>query len=215
MTSPLWQAVRGALALTMLLLLAACGGNKDVKKDQPAAGAGDQSEGEQLAENIRQARQGNEEVTEYDLNHDKRPDVWSYTVKAKDEQGRTFDKLIRKELDINWDGKVDITRNYDDNEQVAREALDLDFDGKVDQVNFYEKGQIVRKERDLDYNGKPDLWLYFEKGKIVRKERDTDSNSKVDYWEYWEGDRVDRVGEDLDGDGTVDRWTKNPSSSEE
>lgn len=195
--------------------LAACGGNKDVKKDQPLGEDSAEGEGgQQIAENIRQQQQGNEKVTEYDLNHDKKPDVWSYTVDAKDDQGRAFEKLVRKELDINWDGKVDITRNYDVKEQVEREALDLDFDGKVDQVNFYEKGQITRKERDLDYNGKPDLWIYFEKGKIVRKERDTDSNGRVDYWEYWEGDQVDRVGEDLDGDGTVDRWTKNPNSIE-
>jgi hypothetical protein len=186
------------------------GGKEGVKNEGGSSG----ESGEQLAENIRQERQGNEKVTEYDLNHDKKPDVWSFTVEGKDDQGRDIDKLVRKELDINWDGKVDITRFYDEREAVHKEALDLDFDSRVDQVNFYEKGQIVRKERDLDYNGKPDLWIFFEKGKIVRKERDTDSNSKIDYWEYWEGDQVDRVGEDLDGDGAVDRWTKNPESVE-
>lgn len=194
--------VAGALGI-------ACGGNKQAVKEDTATEA---ESGEQLAENIRQERQGNEEVTEYDLNHDKKPDVWSYTVKAKDAEGREIDKLVRKELDINWDSKVDITRYYDDRETVEREALDLDFDGRIDQVNFYEKGAIVRKERDLDYNGRPDLWIFFEQGKLVRKERDTNADGKIDYWEYWEGDQVDRVGEDLDGDGTVDRWTKNPES---
>lgn len=196
-------------ALACAAVMSACGGTKEnVKKDQAT-----DDNSEQLAENISQQRSGDEKVTEYDLNKDQKPDVWSFTVEAKDDQGRAIDKLVRKELDINWDGKVDITRYYDQNEQVEREALDLDFDGKVDQVNFYEKGAIVRKERDLDYNGKPDLWLFFEKGKIVRKERDTNSDGKVDYWEYWEGDQVDRVGEDLDGDGTVDRWTKNPNAT--
>jgi len=134
------------------------------------------------------------------------------TVKAKSADGKDIDRLVRKELDINADGKIDISRTYDEREQISREALDLDFDGKVDQVNFYEKGVIVRKERDLSSAGKPSLWLFFEKGKLVRKERDTNGDGRVDYWEYWENDQVDRIGEDLDGDGNVDKWTKNPDS---
>jgi hypothetical protein len=205
--------VRFREALLFLSLAGAAAGctsgNQQVKPDSNS------SDSEQLSESIRQARQGDEKVTEYDLNHDKTPDVWSYTVAAKDDEGRDIDKLVRKELDINWDGKVDIARHYDEREAVQREALDLDFDGKVDQTNFYEKGQVIRKERDLDYNGQTDLWIFFEKGKIVRKERDTNSDTKVDYWEYWENDQVDRIGEDLDGDGNVDRWTKNPAATAE
>lgn len=201
---------RWALSLTVALTLAACSGGKEaVKPDKPAEATED---GERLSENIVQARSGNEKVTEFDLNHDKKPDVWTFTVAGKSEDGKDIDRLTRKELDINWDGKVDISRFYDDKEQIEKESLDHDFDGRIDQHNFYEKGQIVRKERDLDFNGKADLWIFYEKGKIVRKERDTNSRGKVDYWEYWEGDQVNRVGEDLDGDGTVDKWTKNPNS---
>jgi antitoxin component YwqK of YwqJK toxin-antitoxin module len=166
---------------------------------------------EVLAEGIRQTKKGDEKVVEFDLNGDKKPDVWTYTVPSKTPEGKDYERLVRKELDINWDGKVDIARNYDQKEQIEREALDLDFDGKVDQVNYYEKGVIVRKESDLASGGKPTLWRFYEKGKLVRKERDTNGDGKVDYWEYWEGDQVDRVGEDLDGDGNVDKWTKNPN----
>jgi hypothetical protein len=167
---------------------------------------------ENLSENIRQKKSGDETLTEFDLNKDKKTDVWTYTIPSKAADGRAIDKITRKELDINWDGKIDISRVYDEKELIGREAIDLDFDGKVDQVNYYEKGTIVRKERDLSSAGKPSLWLYFEKGKLVRKERDTNTDGKVDYWEYWEADQVDRIGEDLDGDGTVDKWTKNPDS---
>jgi antitoxin component YwqK of YwqJK toxin-antitoxin module len=209
MTNLFHVVSRGSWALALAAVAAGCGGGKSSTK-------GDKSEedasSERLAENIRQSKQGNEKVTEFDLNHDKKPDVWSYTVPAKTEDGKDFDRLVRKELDINWDGKVDISRFYTDKEQIEKEALDLDFDGKVDQVNFYEKGVIVRKERDLDYNGKPDLFIFYEKGKIVRKERDQNGDGKIDYWEYWEADQVDRIGEDLDGDGNVDKWTKNPNS---
>lgn len=195
------------LGAGLLWAAAACSSGKAaVTPDSP------QEQAERLAENVSQTRQGDEKVTEFDLNHDKRPDVWSFTVTAKGEDGKEIERLARKELDINWDGKVDITRHYGEKETIEREALDLDFDGKIDQTNFYEKGQIVRKERDLDYNSKPDLWIFFEKGKPVRKERDTNGDGKVDYWEYWEGDQVDRIGEDLDGDGNVDRWTKNPNA---
>ena len=159
--------------------------------------------GDNLPNSIGIKRKGNEKVVEYDLNHDKKPDVWEYYVN---------DKLVRKELDINWDGKIDIVRSYNDAGQLSQEVLDLDFDGRPDQTNFYENGVIVKKERDLNYDGKPDLWIYYEKGKIVRKERDTHGSGKIDYWEYWENNQIDRIGEDLDGDGNVDRWTKNPNA---
>lgn len=172
----------------------------------------DEGGGEVLAEGIRRKVAGNEKVTEYDLNGDKKPDVWTYTVSAKTPEGKDIERMARKELDLNWDGKVDISRLYDEREQIVQEALDMDFDGKVDQVNTYEKGIIVRKERDMLGTGKPTTWLFFERGRLVRKEKDTNADGKVDYWEYWEGDQVDRVGEDLDGDGNVDKWTKNPNS---
>lgn len=200
-------AKRGVGVLVAGLLSVGCGHDKDgVKKDADAPGT------QRLSENIRQQKRGDEKVTEYDLNHDNKPDVWDYTVTVKGPDGKDVERLTRKELDVNWDGKVDIAKFYDAKEQVEREMLDLDFDGRVDQVNFYEKGVIVRKERDLDYNGKTDLWTFYEKGKLVRKEKDVNGDGKVDYWEYWEGDHVDRIGEDLDGDGNVDRWTKNPNS---
>jgi hypothetical protein len=186
------------LLATSLALLAACASRQKRTTGESSFGA------------INQPKREVEKVTEFDLNHDQFPDVWSFNVEDKGPDGKPVMRLVRKELDINWDRKVDITRFYEDKDAVSREAMDLDFDGKVDQVNFYEKGLIVRKERDLDSNNQPDLWIYFEKGKIARKERDSNADAKVDYWEYWEADAVDRIGEDLNGDGVVDRWTKSP-----
>ncbi len=191
--------------LLVSALAAACSSVRGGVKNDLGSG------GEKLSDSIHQSRHGDEKVTEFDLNHDGKPDVWVYTVKSKTPDAKDYDRLVRKEMDINWDGKVDIVRYYDENEQISKEELDLDFDGRIDQWNYYEKGVLVRKERDLDFNGKPDLWIYYEKGHIVRKERDTNHSGKVNYWEYWENDRVDRIGEDLNGDGQVDRWTKNPN----
>lgn len=197
--------MRLIVLFAVISFAAACASSKGAEKGG-STGANPE------AEYIKAKPSGNEKVTEFDLNGDKKPDVWTYTVPGKSPDGKDIDRLVRKELDLNWDGKIDISRKYDDREQVEREALDLDFDGKVDQVNYMEKGVVVRKERDLAAGGRPSLWLYYEKGKLVRKERDTNGDGKVDYWEYWEGEQVDRIGEDLDGDGNVDRWTKNPSS---
>jgi len=194
-----------------VMALGAVSGCATTKGDEKAGDKGGDGS-TVVSESIRQKKSGDEIVTETDLNGDKKPDVFAYTVKGKSADGKDIDRLVRKELDINADGKIDISRNYDEREQISREALDLDFDGKVDQVNFYEKGVIVRKERDLSSAGKPSLWLFFEKGKLVRKERDTNGDGRVDYWEYWENEQVDRIGEDLDGDGNVDKWTKNPDS---
>jgi antitoxin component YwqK of YwqJK toxin-antitoxin module len=194
------------ISILVTVSFVSCAAKKEVVRSDSRLGEG------ATAESIRQSRAGNESVTEFDIDNDKRPDVWTYTAKAKNAEGKDVERITRKELDLNRDGRIDVSRQYDEREQVQREALDLDFDGKVDQVNHYEKGIIVSKERDLTSAGKPSLWLYYERGKLVRKERDINQDGKIDYWEYWEGEQVDRVGEDLDGDGAVDRWTKNPNS---
>jgi hypothetical protein len=200
------------VALGMALLAAGCGaGRSAVKKDLPQDSRNSQS----APESARPPRNPDERVTAFDLNGDQKPDVWTFTVVRKDADGRELDQLARKELDINWDGKIDLTRFYDERGSLAREELDLNFDGRVDQAHFYEAGHLVRKELDVDYDGRPDQWSFYERGKLLRKERDTNSDGKVDYWEYWEGDQVDRVGEDVDGDGVADRWTSRSASAGE
>jgi hypothetical protein len=172
-----------------------------------------QSAGTAAAEVIHVDKQGGERVVSLDLNRDGKPDVFTYSLQTKKPDGTQTERLVRKELDINGDGLIDIRRVFDEQETLLRESLDLDFDGRVDQTNLYDHGTLVKKERDLDYNGKPDEWVLYEKGKIVRKERDANSDGRVDYWEYWENEAVDRVGEDLDGDGKVDRWSKAPGTT--
>jgi hypothetical protein len=186
-----------------MALVAACGGNKAV---QPDAHAG------QASADVHLAKRSDEKVVQYDLNRDGKPDVWEYSVTLKDSDGHPVDHMVRKEMDLNFDGKVDAVYWYDDKGEKVREQLDLDFDGKVDETIFFEKGQVVRKERDLNGDGKVDTWLFYEHGQLVRKERDTKGTGRVDYWEFWENGQIDRIGEDLDGDGNVDRWTRSPES---
>ncbi len=146
--------------------------------------------------------QPGESVTAYALAHPGKADAWAYTL--PDASGKQV--LVRKEKDLDGDGKVDVWELYAPDGTLSRAAYDLDFDGKLDVVNFYEKGQLVRKETAFGFDGAPRAWSFYEKGKLVRKERDADGDGKVDTWEYWSDGEVERIGVDTDGDGQVDRW---------
>ncbi|NMO19263.1 hypothetical protein HPC49_33530 [Pyxidicoccus fallax] len=188
--------------------LAGCAGGKSAERGAQAA-EGSKPQGEA----IQPERSGGEKVTEQDVNGDGKPDVWTYTVTEKDAEGADQERRVRQELDLNWDGRVDLTRYFDANGDPARETLDLDYDGKVDASYFFEKGVNTRRERDVNGDGRMDSFIFYERGTLARKERDTNADGKVDYWEYWENGQVDRIGEDLDGDGTVDKWTRNPNNA--
>jgi hypothetical protein len=154
-------------------------------------------------------KQPNEIVSETDLTHDGKPDVWRYAV--KDAAGK--ETLLRKEKDLNADGRVDTWERYGADGALVRAVYDLDFDGKPDVSLFYEKEQLVRKELAFGFDGVPRSWNFYEKGKLARKERDTNGDAKVDYWEYWENGQIDRIGVDQDGDGQVDRWEARKTES--
>ena len=165
--------------LPLVLLAAACA--TSTPKEQKVAGPG--VAGAFVPPGF-EASPG-ENVTTVDLAHRGKPDVWKYT--RKDASGKEI--LLRKEKDLNGDGKVDTWERYEPDGSLSRVAYDLDFDGR------------------------PDVTLYFEKDQLVRKERDTNGDGKVDTWEYWENGEVDRIGVDLDGDGQVDRWEARKSAA--
>lgn len=136
-----------------------------------------------------------------DLNGDGIGDAWQFSSVV---EGKRV--VIRKEVDLDSDGRVDLIRKFSERGDVTEERLDLDFDGRVDVVNFFEKGKITRKEYDTNYDSKVDVWTFYEGGVLDRKEADLDHDGRLDYWEYYERGKVDRVGVDRDGDGQVDDW---------
>ena len=144
-------------------------------------------------------------IVKADLNKDSIPDVYSVyqEEEGKDDPVR---KLVRKEIDVNFDGSVDIWRHYNKAEALIREELDYNFDGRVDAVNFFDKGALVRKEMDVEFDQAPDVFKFYKSGELVRIERDTDNNGQVDHWEYYERGNLDRIGRDQSGDGKVDIW---------
>lgn len=148
-------------------------------------------------------------VEKGDVNGDGKPDIWNYYKEVPDPSDPQSVKriLTKKEADLNFDGRKDITREFDEEGMLVREEADLDFDLRVDQVNFYDKG--VLREKHIYHSGgdKVLMWKYFEDGKMVRMARDNSGDGKPDYCELWyAGEKLSKFGKDTNNDGECDYW---------
>jgi hypothetical protein len=86
------------------------------------------------------------------------------------------------EIDLNFDGHVDLTRLFDTSGTVAYEQFDLDFDGKLDQQSFYTGGKLARKELDTNFDRMVDTWVWCDGPYLGRLERDRHHAGRVDTW---------------------------------
>lgn len=144
-----------------------------------------------------------------DTNQDKKPDVIKLYVEGQ-QGGQKVQTLTCKQVDLNYDTKMDIVYHYDDKGQVAFEEFDLDFDGRFDLWAYYQAGKKVREEMDTNFDRRADFVKYYEADKLVRVERDTNNDGRVDEWQYYENGRLDRIGYDTTGSGRVDKWDRAP-----
>lgn len=113
--------------------------------------------------------------------------------------------LVRKEIDLNRDGNVDVRTTFDDAGLRVQEEMNGDFEGTPDWIDHYIDGKRSYSEVDTDWNGNYDLFKYYEAGKVRRKERDTNADGRVDFWEYLdEQGQVIKTGQDTDNDGKMD-----------
>jgi len=146
-------------------------------------------------------------VSRADANQDGESDVWKYFNEAPDpnDPAVTLTRLVRKEVDVNFDGKVDMIRNYNELGELTTEKIDVDLDGSFDYVNQLDNGKLVRREV-LGVDGKTVASRYYADGEILRVEKDRDGDSNIDYWEFYEQGILDRIGQDLNGDGRADTW---------
>ncbi|MEL6546035.1 MAG: hypothetical protein AAFQ82_15510 [Myxococcota bacterium] len=144
------------------------------------------------------------EVRQFDLNRDNQPNVFKFF--KVDDSGQEL--IVRKDIDLNNDTRVDVVQLYDDDGRLVSEESDLDFDGKMDVKSMFEDEVLTRKELDLNFDGTADVVRYYTKGKIERIETDNNGDGRVDTWEYFVGGELDRVGTDNDGDGVVDHWDR-------
>ncbi len=152
---------------------------------------------------------GNLTIREFDMNHDKQPDMFKFFDPNTLNPSTKEPVLVKRELDLNADGKVDVWTMYGIKGDVTQESFDLDYDGKIDMVDYFSKGAMIRQEIDNQFDEKPDVFKFYSKGMLIRKEADTNGDGKVNYWEeYLGGEQIKRIGIDLDGDGVVDQWKK-------
>lgn len=202
--------IRATLLVFGLVFLTACGGSEEQAKPLDPVATPSAADSEDRAA---WAKSQGLELKQYDLNRDEVPDVFKfYRLEADPKNpGNKLERLVRKEIDINHDTKVDIIRLYDDEQAVIEERTDLDFDGRIDEVAYFKSGVILRKEIDVDYDLDPDIIKYYEEGKLVRIESDRNDDGKVDTWEYFVNGELDRIGIDTDRDGKVDDWERKGS----
>jgi len=146
----------------------------------------------------------------YDDNNDGLSEVTKYFVEEADPDDPTVTtrRIIRMELDVNSDGKINVVRHYAQNRKLDREEIDQDLDGKIDIVSYYDGGEMAKKEILKRDSQKVETTRYYARGSILRVERDTNNDGKVDYWEFYEGGVLDRIGRDFNADGRADSWQK-------
>jgi hypothetical protein len=137
-----------------------------------------------------------------DINGDGKPDIFKHYKDVGEKR-----VIVKRESDLNADGKIDMVRLYDVKARPTQETIDLDFDGNKDVVRRYQEGKLISEAFDMNLDGKPDLTKYFEDGALIRKEQDSKLDGKIDYWEYFdEKGKLERIGVDQDGDGAIDAW---------
>ena len=134
-----------------------------------------------------------------DLNHDGRADLVSI-YKA---DGTA---LSCRQADFNFDGRLDAYFHYDDKGTLEREQFDLDYDGRIDIGRTYQEAALVLDEQDTNRDGFVDAWRRYDKGRLLRIETDRDGDGRADMFTYYLAGRIDRIGYDVNGDGRVDQW---------
>ena len=115
-------------------------------------------------------------------------------------------RLVRREIDLNFDGDIDLIKHYDYRGQLLREEVDSDFSGTFERTTHFTDGIVVRRELDLDENGVQEERRFYIHGKIFRVEMDEDQDGKTDYWQFYTDGVLTRAGHDRDGDGVIDEW---------
>lgn len=133
-----------------------------------------------------------------DVNNDGKPDIRHVLAKGK---------RSCTEIDMNFDGKVDVYRFYaDDGKTVSFEQHDYDFDGRLDQQAFYVAGVMERKELDTNFDGLIDTWMWCKGPMVDHAERSRRKPGRVDTWETYADGQLAEIKYDENNDGTAEKW---------
>jgi hypothetical protein len=155
-----------------------------------------------IAENTR-CQVGKDREALVDLNQDETADVRKIYAKRGDSE-----VIVCREADLNFDGNLDIFVFFDEQGAIKRDELDLDYDGLIDIISLYASGKVVKQELDTNSDRRVDRVRVLADNLPTRVEGDTNADGKVDYWEFYDGGRLIRVGMDVDKDGRADVWNR-------
>lgn len=156
----------------------------------------------------------------FDVHEDGFHDSWAYSLPLDEDgvlipreelvdyrpQDITRKRPVRREIDVNGDGEIDLIRHYDEHGNVNKDEVDSNFDGSVDRVIYYRDGVIIRRAIDADRDGVFEEVRQYIKGEIFRVERDTNNDGQPDFWMFFKDGKLERAGVDLSGNLVIDEW---------
>jgi hypothetical protein len=116
-------------------------------------------------------------------------------------------RLRRIVFDANKNGKNDAV-SYMDGTRIIRVELDLDENGKVERWDFYKSDGTLDKVGLASRNdGVMDSQAYYTvSGVLARIEVSTKRDGRFDRTEFYEHNVLVRSQDDTDGDGRPDKW---------
>jgi hypothetical protein len=132
-------------------------------------------------------------VSAYAIAGGPRPDAWRFTVEGAD--GR--DVVVRREEDLDGDGRVDTWEWVAPDGTPVRRALDLDGDGRPDVVLTLEQGRVVRREVVTSTGVAPATVSTVDGGRLQRKEWREGRDGRGQLVEDWRAGTLVRVREDF------------------
>jgi hypothetical protein len=113
-------------------------------------------------------------------------------------------QLVRRQIDRNLDGKLDVTIIYSDH-QLQSTAYDQNFDGKPDLWQIFKGGNPTEERIDSDFNGVADEFSAFKNGVRTRMEcRPNDASRPTAIILFENGVQVSKLDEP-DGSGVLRR----------
>ena len=198
------------LALITLSTLTACGGSeatlRELSQDKPSPllepiYTEDGMKGERFDLNL----DGTADIVKWVRYRDRAGQLLA-DARLREPRGEYVEVIMRKEMDTNLDGKMDVIRNYNRRGALTGEQVDTEFDGILETEATVVEGMVTRVTIDLTGDGKPESTRYYRDGKLQRIERDPNSDGLTDTWSHFENQALTRIGTDYDGDGGVDDW---------
>ena len=159
----------------------------------------------------------------FDVNHDGQVDLWKFYAykKLDDVEGPGDLLLIRKELDLNFDGRIDRIMYYNQKEELVSEEIDTNFDGTIDRIHHYDKAILVSTEFFQSEGNRvaidgvnnptvyPNMVRFFRNGKMTREEPDAEGDGLRERYVLFDVEgKISQIGHDDDGDGVVEYWER-------